>query len=54
MAGVKKSKAEKMQAEASKATDRTRKGRNKVEKVPRQDKKKGASSKRQSRTSGGT
>jgi hypothetical protein len=49
MAGVRKSKAEKMQAEASKATDRTRKGRNKVDKLPRQDKKKGAESKTHSR-----
>ncbi len=41
MAGVRKSKAKKMQAEASQATGRTRKGRNKVPKITRQDSKKG-------------
>ncbi len=41
MAGVRASKAKKMQAEASKATGRTRKGRNKVPKITRQDSKKG-------------
>ncbi|WP_257456566.1 hypothetical protein [Archangium lipolyticum] len=46
MAGVRGSKADKMQAEASKATDRSRKGRNKVPKVPRQDKKKGSETRR--------
>jgi hypothetical protein len=42
MSGVKKSKAKKLQAEASEATGRTRKGRNKVPTISRQDKKKGA------------
>ncbi|HEX8825409.1 MAG TPA: hypothetical protein VF794_36190 [Archangium sp.] len=42
MAGVRKSKAKKMQSEASAATGRTRKGRNKVPVISRQDKKKGA------------
>jgi hypothetical protein len=42
MAGVRKSKAKKMQAEASEATGRTRKGRNKVPTISRQDNKKGA------------
>ena len=41
MAGVRASKAKKMQADASKATGRTRKGRNKVPKITRQDSKKG-------------
>jgi hypothetical protein len=41
MAGVRKSKAKKMQKEASAATGRTRKGRNKVPKITRQDSKKG-------------
>ena len=40
MAGVRAEKAAKMQEKASEASTRTRKGRNKVEKVPRQDKKK--------------
>ncbi|HEX8438271.1 hypothetical protein [Archangium sp.] len=42
MASVRRSKAKKMQAAASAATGRTRKGRNKVPKISRQDKKKGA------------
>lgn len=54
MAGVRKSKAKKMQAEASQVSDRSRKGRNKVPKISRQDKKKGAEDKVHSRTSGGT
>ncbi len=37
MAAVKKQKAKKMQAEASKATGRTRKGRNKVPTISRAD-----------------
>ena len=37
MAGVKAGKAKRMQAEASKATGRTRKGRNKVPTVSRTD-----------------
>ncbi|WP_375760935.1 hypothetical protein [Corallococcus exercitus] len=37
MAGVKAGKAKKMQTEASKATGRTGKGRNKVPKVSRAD-----------------
>jgi hypothetical protein len=41
MAGVRKSKAKKMQAEASKATGRSRKGRNKVPTITRTDSKKG-------------
>ncbi len=41
MAGVRKSKAKKLQAEASEASPRTRKGRNKVPKITRQDSKKG-------------
>jgi hypothetical protein len=41
MAGVRASKAKKLQAEASKATGRSRKGRNKVPKITRQDSKKG-------------
>jgi hypothetical protein len=44
MAGVRASKAKKMQAEASQTSDRSRKGRNKVPKVSRQDKKKGSES----------
>jgi len=40
MAGVRAEKAAKMQEKASEASTRTRKGRNKVEKLPRQDKKK--------------
>jgi hypothetical protein len=42
MASVRRSKAKKMQRAASEATGRTRKGRNKVPKISRQDKKKGA------------
>jgi hypothetical protein len=42
MAGVSKSKAKKLQAEASDASPRSRKGRNKVPTISRQDKKKGA------------
>jgi len=42
MSGVRKSKAKKMQAAASEASQRTRKGRNKVSKVSRQDAKKGS------------
>ncbi len=42
MASVRRSKAKKMQRAASEASSRTRKGRNKVPKIPRQDKKKGA------------
>jgi hypothetical protein len=49
MAGVRGKKARKMQAAASKASDRSRKGRNKVAKIPRQDKKKGTESKTHSR-----
>lgn len=41
MAGVRKSKAKKMMQKASTATGRTRKGRNKVEKITRTDSKKG-------------
>jgi hypothetical protein len=41
MAGIRKSKAKKLQAEASEATGRTRKGRNKVPKITRTDSKKG-------------
>ena len=41
MAGIRKSKAKKLQAKASEATGRTRKGRNKVPKITRQDSKKG-------------
>jgi len=37
MAGVKAGKAKKLQAEASKATGRTRKGRNKVPTISRAD-----------------
>ncbi|MBF5046646.1 MULTISPECIES: hypothetical protein [Myxococcaceae] len=37
MASVKKQKAKKLQAEASKATGRTRKGRNKVPTLSRED-----------------
>ncbi len=40
MAGVRKSKAKKMQAAASEANTRTRKGRNKSPKVSRADSKK--------------
>lgn len=41
MAGVRGTKAKKMMVEASKATDRSRKGRNKVPKISRADSKKG-------------
>ncbi|HEY2029068.1 MAG TPA: hypothetical protein VGH20_07650 [Myxococcales bacterium] len=41
-AGVKGEKATKMQAEAASQTTRKVKGRNKVKKVPRQDRKKQA------------
>ena len=41
MAGIRKSKAKKRQAEASEATSRTRKGRNKAPKITRTDSKKG-------------
>jgi hypothetical protein len=44
MAGVRAPKADKMQAEASQATGRSRKGRNKVPKISRTDKKKGSQS----------
>lgn len=44
MAGVRGSKADKMQLEASQATGRSRKGRNKVPKISRTDKKKGSTS----------
>jgi hypothetical protein len=50
MAGVSKSKAKKMQADASDASPRSRKGRNKVPKISRQDKKKGADNPRRPRT----
>jgi hypothetical protein len=50
MAGVRKSKAKKLQAEASEASPRSRKGRNKVAVVSRQDKKKGADNPRRPRT----
>ena len=43
MAGVRKSKAKKMQQKASEATGRTRKGRNKVPIISRADSKKGGS-----------
>jgi hypothetical protein len=43
MAGVRKSKAKKMMAEATEATGRSRKGRNKVPKISRSDSKKGHS-----------
>ncbi|AKJ03279.1 hypothetical protein ATI61_11857 [Archangium gephyra] len=41
MAGIRKSKAKKLQAKASEATGRTRKGRNKVPTITRTDSKKG-------------
>jgi hypothetical protein len=50
MSGVRKSKAKKMQAAASEATGRTRKGRNKVPTISRQDKKKGADNPNRPRT----
>ena len=40
MAGVRKAKGKKMMEQASQASDRTRKGRNKVEKIPQHDRKK--------------
>lgn len=54
MAGVRKSKAKKMQAAASEVSPRSRKGRNKVPTVSRQDKKKNAETKLHSRIRGGT
>jgi hypothetical protein len=42
MSGVRGKKARKMQRKASTATGRTRKGRNKVPKISREDKKKGS------------
>jgi hypothetical protein len=53
MAGVRKSKAKKMQAKASEESQRSRKGRNKVPTISRQDKKKGAENKLHSRIPGG-
>ncbi|SEM13057.1 hypothetical protein SAMN05444354_11217 [Stigmatella aurantiaca] len=44
MSGVRAQKATKMQEKAASQNTRTRKGRNKAEKIPRQDKKKPANS----------
>ena len=44
MAGVRKAKAKKMMAKAASQSPRTVKGRNKVKRIPRQDRKKPANS----------